>query len=567
MPVTGTSPRALCSPLAPKGCHVSSEPVRQPANDLVAFDVRKQSPEQIARMFARWKEQRKRLEAQESARSAPPAHLKPVPAIASSRQQESVPQTPRGPERDGPIHYSTSFEEVLAAREPTLAQRVWNPNALPKLARPHPPRRRSGTKWILAGAASIVAVAAVAGGALWEQSTARTNRVQADAKPATNSSPIARPAEAARPAAPSHPMEIPMAEPFVAATVALDETEWPLQQAVDLALMTSAPVAETARLPLMPQLKPPVPAVQTASKTAQPQVEPNEPASARVDLPPVSGVTSATVSAPVAPAAEARIDDARPDRAVSRGNDKSDYTFGSRDRVASSSSGPSAGGSEADPGSGGLDGAGTGGSGDPSGGDTDGAGSGSGGDPDGGDSGGDDSGSGDGGGGDTDGGDSGGDSGGGDAGGGDSDGGNSGSDSGGGDSGSDAGGGESGGGESGDGESGGGESGGDDSGGGDAGGGESGGNESGDGESGGGESGGDDSGGGDSGEGGEGGESGEDGSAGGGIGGAIGGALGGLGDALGGALGGGQGSASGDKDKDKDKDKGKGGGEGGDKGK
>ena len=41
----------------------SPEPVRQPANDLVAFDISRQSPEHIAQLFARWKEQRKRLNA------------------------------------------------------------------------------------------------------------------------------------------------------------------------------------------------------------------------------------------------------------------------------------------------------------------------------------------------------------------------------------------------------------------------------------------------------------------------------------------------------------------------
>ena len=123
---------------------MSSEPGRQSANDLVAFDVKKQSPEQIARTFARWKEQRKRLGSQESLRNTPP-QLMPMPLGAGSRGEErapQVPKTPRGP--GGSIRYSTSFEEVLAVREPILAQRVWNPEAPPKLAQPHPPRRRSG---------------------------------------------------------------------------------------------------------------------------------------------------------------------------------------------------------------------------------------------------------------------------------------------------------------------------------------------------------------------------------------------------------------------------------------
>jgi hypothetical protein len=504
---------------------VSSEPVRQTASDLGAFDVRKQSPEQIARIFARWNEQRKHLEAQESARSTPPERLKPVPPVARVRGEEREPSvlgTPRG--LGGPIHYSTSFEEVLATREPTLAQRVWNPDALPKLARPHPPRRRSRMKWFLAGAASVFAMAAVAGGALWEQSTGPTNRLQANAKPATDRSPIATPAGAVLPAIPSYPMDIPMAEPFVAAAVALDETEWPLQQAVDLALMNSAPVAETALLLPMPQLKPPVPVVQTASKTAQPQAEPGEPAITHADLPLVAGMTSETVRAPVAAAGDARIDDARPDALISRGNDQSNYIFDSPDQMASSSSGPSgSAGSEADSGSGS---AGSGGSEDSSGGDT---------------------------------------------------GGSAGPrDSGGRDSGiwgvrrgepSDDGGGivvgESGVGFGG-GESGSGDAGGEDSGDGDdAGRGKSGGHNNGSGDNGRGEAGDDDAGGGNSGEGKESGEgeSGEGGSTGArigeGIGGALGSALGGLGDALGGALGGGKNSANGDKGGGSSNDKGK----------
>ncbi|HJT11650.1 MAG TPA: hypothetical protein VJ790_03470 [Dongiaceae bacterium] len=341
---------------------MSSEPVRQSTSDLVDFDVRKQSPEQIARICALWKE-RKRLESQESLRSTPP-DLMPVPPVAGSWREEQAPQVPKTPRGlGGPIHYSTSFEEVLAMREPTLVQRVWNPVAPPNLARPHPPRRRSRTKWVLAGAASLFAMAAVAGGALWEQSTERTNRLQADVKPARDGMLIASPAEAVLRATPSYPMDIPMAQSFVATAVASAEADWPMQQAVDLALMTSAPVAETARLPLMPQLKPPAPVVQTASKSAQPQIEPGESAIARMELPLAASLTTATVSAPVA-----QVADARPDGP----------TVGFPDRAASSTSGASgSAGSKPDPGSGS---AGRGGSGDPSG-DTGGVGSESGGDP------------------------------------------------------------------------------------------------------------------------------------------------------------------------------------------
>ena len=473
---------------------MSSEPFRQPANDLIAFDISRQSPEQIAQMFARWKERRKRLQAVGSQRSSRPPHLRPVPPIthgAAREAEEAAPTASASAEPGGPVRYSASFESVLAAREPTLAQRVWNPDArLAKLGRPHAPRRRSRIKWALAGAASVVA--AVAAGALWEQSAGRPGWPQAGDEPAADTSLIASPAEAVLPAAPSYPMDIPLAEPFVARAIASGEADWPMRQAVDLALMKTAPVALTAHLPLMPHLKPPVPVVQTASKPSatkpaparQPEAEPNEAGIARVELPLAPSVTTETVSV-VAPTADTRADDPRPDGGVSRGNDKSNFAFGANNRVASSSSKPASAtgsGGSANPGSGSSGGAGTGGSGDPSGGGTGGDGSGSGGD------------SGGTGGGDGSGGDAGGDSGGGDAGGGDS-------------------GGE--------------DSGGDGSGGGDSG----------------------------SGEGGESGESGESGGSAddGGIGGAIGGAVGGLGDAVGGALGGGRDSAKSDKDKGKDK--------------
>jgi hypothetical protein len=489
---------------------VSSEPIRQPANEFIAFDIRKQSPEQIAQLFARWKEQRQRLQAPEPRRT--PSHLKPVPptVVGSAEEIEEAAAVPvADTEPGGGVRYSASFEALLSAREPTLAQRVWNPDARPaNLGRPHPPRQRSKTKWVLAGAASVVAVTAMAGGALWELSAGRPGLTQAGDKP--DASLIASPAEAA--VAPTYPMDIPMAEPFVAQATVTRQADWPMRRAVDLALLKAAPVAETAHLPLMPLLKPPVPVVRTASKpaakpkaAAQPEDAPSEAPAARVELPLAPNVTTATVNVPVAPATETRDDDSRSNVIAGRGNDKDNFTFGSNGRVASSSSKPadaSGSGGSAGPGSGSA-GGGTGGSGKPGNGGT-------------------------------------------------------GSDPGGGTGGSDPGGGNTGGGNTGGGDTGGGDAGGGDAGGGDAGGGDAGGSDSGGDGSGGSDGGGGDSDGGDSGDG-EGGESGESGESGsddsGGIGGAIGGALGGLGDAIGGALGGGKGDANGGKDKSGDKDK------------
>lgn len=517
---------------------MSSEPIRQPANDLIAFDISRQSPEQIAQLFARWKEQRKRLAA--PAPQHRPPHLRPVPPVARGAMEaanEPVAEaaTPQSAaEQDGPFRYSASFEALLTA--PSLAQRVWNPNAgLQKLERPHPPRRRSRMKWVLAGAASVVAVAAVAGGALWE----RPGGTPAGTKPAAETALVASPAQAL-PATPSYPTDIPMMAPFAATVVAAGEADWPMRPAVDLALMRTAPVAKTAHLPLMPQVKPSAPVVQTASKPARAtptQAEANEAPIARVELPLVPSVTTATVSVPVAPAGDARDSDPRADGAVSRGNDKGNYTFGTNSRVASGKpAGTPASGGSAKPGSH-AGGAGTGSSGDPSGG-TGSAGTGSSGDPSGGT------------GGDPDGGTSGGGTGGGGTSGGDAGGDTSGGDAGSGDSGGAGGG--AGGGDAGSGDSGGA------SGGGDAGG--SGGSDSGAGsggsDSGGAGSDGGGSGSGDSGGSGESGASGGSADTGGSIGGAIGGAVGGLGDAVGGALGGGKGAKSDQaKDKGKAKDK------------
>ena len=199
----------------------------------------------------------------------------------------------------------------------------------------------------------------MAGGALWERSAGRPGWTQAGDKPAADNALIASPAEAA--VAPAHPMDIPMAEPFVAKATASRQADWPMRQAVDLALMKTAPVAETADLPLMPQLKPPVPVVRTASKpaaakpaAAQPQAEPSEASVAQVELPLVPSVTTATVSVPVAPATERAHDDPRSDVVAGRGNDKNNFTFGSNGRVASSSSRPagaSGSGGSANPGS------------------------------------------------------------------------------------------------------------------------------------------------------------------------------------------------------------------------
>src|SRR5262245_19915963 len=109
--------------------------IRQPANDLAAFDITKQSPEDIARQFGRWKEQRKRLLSEEPParpqrstrfmpvvvrRTEPAETAPPTPAVEPSAPTaaEPIPQT-------GAFQYSTSFANLLATHEKQpVAQQV-----------------------------------------------------------------------------------------------------------------------------------------------------------------------------------------------------------------------------------------------------------------------------------------------------------------------------------------------------------------------------------------------------------------------------------------------------------
>ena len=474
-------------------------PIRQPVGDLVAFDVSRQSPEQIALLFARWKEQRKQRHHTEQPQQAErPPRLRPVPPIVRAAAQASAPVSEESPqagppsnrppaESAGQVRYSATFAALLTTRiEPNKALRIWNPEAgLSTLRRPNPPRRHSGLKWILAGAASVVALAIVPGGALRQPSWLPSGGMQtsSDGTLATDAAVVATVTEVAPNAAPAYPMDFDMAEPFVAiATATPVAAEWPLQQMIDVALMKVTPVAQVPQRRLMPRLKPPVPLVHTASKTveapeplpfAYPQSMPKLRPITPVDLPitpssatAVTGVSAkAVIAVPEAPAAErpasapgAEAEDGVPTRFTPRGNDKDNASYGSSGIAASADKAPASTGSggSAHPGSG----AGTGGTGEPGSGGAGGSGSGDG-SGTGGDTGGDT------GGGDTGGGDAGGDTGGGDTGGGDAGGGDTG--------GGDTGGGDTGGGDAGGGDTGGGDAGGGDAGGGDAGGGDTGG--------------------------------------------------------------------------------------------
>ena len=349
-------------------------PIRQPDSDLVAFDVSRQSPEQIASMFARWKEQRKQLHPSKLPQQAErPPHLRPVPPIVRAAAQVSAPASEKPPqagpasnrspaEPAGQVHYSATFAGVLATRiEPNKALCIWNPEAgLSTLRRSNPPRRHSGLKWILAGAASVVALVAVPGGALREQSWVPLGGMQtsSDETPAADAAVVATVTEVAPNAVPAYPVDIDTAEPFVAiATAAPVAAEWPLQQMIDVALMKVTPVVQVAQHPLMPRLKPPVPLVRTASKLvdapqprpfkpqpfaypqSMPKLRPITPVELHIipsSATALTGVSGAITAVPEDPAAErpasepgAEAEDGGVASASQRGNDN-DNVYGSR---------------------------------------------------------------------------------------------------------------------------------------------------------------------------------------------------------------------------------------------
>ena len=441
-------------------------------------------------VFARWKEQRKRPDHSKPPQQLERPRLKPMPPIVRAAAQVSAPAPEKSPRADpsssrplavsaGQVHYSATFSALLATHiEPNKVPRVWTAEAArSKWRRLDPPHPRNGLKWILAGAASMVVLVAVPG-VLREPSWLPSDGMQTPAgeMPTADAAVVATVTEVASSVAPAYPMDIDMAEPFVAiATATPVAAEWSLQQMVDLALMKVTPVAQVAQRPLMPRLKPPVPLIHTASKSVEtpephlfkpqpfkpqpfkpqpfkpqpfmpepfaypasmPKLRPITPVELHVipsSATALTGVSGAITAVPEAPAAErpasepgAEAEDGDNASASQRGNDN-DNVYGNRSIAVSADKAPSSMGSggSAHPGSG----AGTGGTGGPASGGTGGSGSGDGsgtGGDAGGDTGGGDTGDGDTGGGDTGGGDTGGgDTGGGDTGGGDTGGGDTG---------------------------------------------------------------------------------------------------------------------------------------------
>ena len=128
--------------------------IRQPDSDLAAFDLSRQSPEQIALVFARWKEQRKRPDHSKPPQQVERPRLKPMPPIVRAAAQVSAPVPEKSPRADpsssrplaisaGQVHYSATFSGLLATRiEPNKVPRVWTAEAArSKLRRLDPPHR------------------------------------------------------------------------------------------------------------------------------------------------------------------------------------------------------------------------------------------------------------------------------------------------------------------------------------------------------------------------------------------------------------------------------------------
>jgi len=370
--------------------------VRQPANDLAAFDISRQSADDIARLFGRWKEQRKRLKGDEPP-PRPRRSTRFMPVVVRSAEPTETAPSPSAAEpaaHADAIQYSSSFANLLATHEKQPVAQQVRAFAL-KSADRQAPRvaiRRSRLRWVLAGAASFLAVAAASAAVLWQPSAPQQPELaQAQPAPAAHSG-----ATRSHPTAPVEidavPMEVQTAARFMPMAVMPphERAEWEL--ALEIALLQPTPAeAEAAQMRLGPRLKPKPAATQTASTQTSIPAKQSVPAPQAVtwsNVRPSDEEASTAVpprTAPVASAAPKK----QPDSFYQRGNDKA---FGGGHAAASAgkshgddaSGGPSTGGSHSGGATGGDTGDGSGGSGSGAGGasgGTPGGGSGTGGAP------------------------------------------------------------------------------------------------------------------------------------------------------------------------------------------
>jgi hypothetical protein len=250
--------------------------IRQPADDGSSFDISRQSPEQIAQLFARWKEQRKRLarEAEQEPgqngsgqNSAAPQVVRFTPAARVPAQPEPEPDPEPVDGREGAPgvrQYSADFSAILTSRDQLDARRVKHlklPAAV--ITAPARPAHGSGMRWTLAIAVSFIALTAAAGAAYWSQqevASVRPPAAVAVAKPARPQPAVEQPLEtqAAAPLLPAA-TRLPEAEPWSTALLIDTASSPPLVEA-----SSSPPIVEVAQKPLSANHK----SIQTTSSSA-----------------------------------------------------------------------------------------------------------------------------------------------------------------------------------------------------------------------------------------------------------------------------------------------------------
>lgn len=178
-----------------------AEPGRPPAHDLAAFDLTKRSPQQLAESFAQWKARRRPPQATTGAGS--PVGPKAAPVITKQAEKPAAPDdralaAKRGwAKRSIPVQYSDTFSSLLAAGSEPAMQRIPPAPivvAPPSQRRMVSPGRRLRAMTILAGAASLFALAA---GALlelssWRADDAEPKSAQIQQAPVAMIAPIAR---------------------------------------------------------------------------------------------------------------------------------------------------------------------------------------------------------------------------------------------------------------------------------------------------------------------------------------------------------------------------------------
>lgn len=308
-----------------------AEPGRPSAHDLAAFDLTKCSPEQLAQSFAQWKARRRPAQAATGAGTP----IGPKPAQVATKQAEK-PAAPDGrtlaakrgwAKRSIRVQYSDTFSSLLAAGSEPAMQRIPPAPIIvapPTQRRMVSPGRRLRTMTILAGAASLFALA---GGALLELSSWRADDAEPNS-PQIQQAPMATIAPIARAAAD-------------APTVA-----WTLQPVIDRALLrAAAPVA-----PAMPSTRKAV-AQSATSAAPQPIFRKAAPETAQfVAKPFIPNVASAAQPEPAMPARVAvqlapmktaiHTGDPRPDALFQHNRGQGDAAFSGR--LASSGSKPEA---------------------------------------------------------------------------------------------------------------------------------------------------------------------------------------------------------------------------------